>query len=627
MHRLTAELKRPSELTQAEREAWTCFTDQNAALASPYFRREFAECCEEVRSDTRVIVARRNGAVQGFLPLQLGKIGYARPLAGPLGDVHGLIVPPDAADDPRDYLHAVGVPLFEFHSATGVRQGWRTHGECRDGAWICDVSDGFEAYLENRRKLSRSAIRNYQSRYRRLEAEAGGFEFRLDDKTPENLDRMIAMKRSQYRETRVFDVFSVGWTRALMAALMRRKSDRFEGLCSTLSVNGEVIAIHVGMASEAMTHYWFPAYDPAFSRVSPGILLLMELIRAAAEAGRSGVDLGPGNYRYKGEMGCYQMPLWSGCVMTTSAPAMLREAADTLAGGIERLPLGQIGTLPRRALRKADKLAAFYAWRVYPDIDGDTFLGPGPVGAPISNASLDALAEAGANLLVWSGPGIFTESAPFRPDPAIVEHVGDLVERCQARGLYCVIGFRTGPGRSEFTFHRDNPGDWFPASMIDERVWSNGEMQSAWVEMWRYTARVFAGQRAIAGFVPMIEPNASHAAPGFDWPFMALQLAAAIRATDPATPVLISPDSYASRDHAAALALDTVSNSVLFLHDYAPYAVTHADPGTPVRFTPDEARIAAPNASHWAIGELGVQRWVPAADRFLQQRLDSLESA
>jgi CelD/BcsL family acetyltransferase involved in cellulose biosynthesis len=362
MNRLTAELKRPSELTPAEREAWIAFTDDNEILASPYFRLEFAECCEEVRSDTRVIVGRKGGQISGFLPLQLGRIGYARPLAGPLGDVHGLIVPSNSEADPRTYLQAVGVPLFEFHGAIGLRQDWRDHGACRDGSWICDTSEGFDAFLATRKKLSPSAVRNYRSRFRRLEAEEGGFTFKLHDSSPEIVARMIELKRAQYRQTNVFDVFSVGWTGQLIAAVLRRKSDRFEGTCSTLAINDTLVAIHVGMASERLSHYWFPVYDPEYSRLSPGILLLMEMIRDAAETGRMGVELGPGEYRFKAELGGYQTPLWSGCVMTKSAPAMLREAANTLAGGMEKLPLGQIGSLPRRALRKADKLAAFYAW-------------------------------------------------------------------------------------------------------------------------------------------------------------------------------------------------------------------------------------------------------------------------
>ena len=47
--------------------------------------------------------------------------------------------------------------------------------------------------------------------------------------------------------------------------------------------------------------------------------------------------------------------------------------------------------------------AVFAQRRVYRELDGNTFLGPGPLGAPVSQAALDSLAEAGANLAVWSG--------------------------------------------------------------------------------------------------------------------------------------------------------------------------------------------------------------------------------
>ncbi|WP_420432151.1 glycoside hydrolase family 5 protein [Hyphobacterium sp.] len=265
--------------------------------------------------------------------------------------------------------------------------------------------------------------------------------------------------------------------------------------------------------------------------------------------------------------------------------------------------------------------------RVYPEIDGVTFLGPGPVGAPVSDSSLHELADAGANLVVLSCPGLFRESEPFEPDPQIANWLVALVDRCTAQGLFTVIGFRTGPGRSEFTFHRDNPDDWFPAFMIDERVWQAPEMQRAWADMWRYTARLFAGHQGVAGYVPMVEPNASHIRSQFDWPRFALRLAAAIRDEDSTTPILISPDGYANRSFASELPLETVPNAVLFLHDYTPYDYTHAGPENSATLNLQDAEIAPPAARRWAVGEFGVRRWVPQADRFLDVRLRSLEAS
>ncbi|MEE2525098.1 cellulase family glycosylhydrolase [Hyphobacterium sp. HN65] len=263
--------------------------------------------------------------------------------------------------------------------------------------------------------------------------------------------------------------------------------------------------------------------------------------------------------------------------------------------------------------------------RVYPEIDGDTFLGPGPVGAPITNRSLDELAAAGANLALLSYPGIFTERAPYQPDPAIEDHLAELVERCVQRGIFVVIGFRSGPGRSEFTFHRDSAGDWFPASMINERVWQDPLAQDAWCSMWRYVAQQFSGHRGIAGYLPMVEPNASHVVTHFNWPRFAMRMANAIREADAETPVLLSPDGYANADYAAELDLSLVPLSVLMLHDYSPYEYTHAPARGAAYFNEADAAISPPSATRWAIGEFGVQRWVRDADLFLRLRLQSLE--
>jgi hypothetical protein len=68
-------------------------------------------------------------------------------------------------------------------------------------------------------------------------------------------------------------------------------------------------------------------------------------------------------------------PLLAGC-----APDGLR------LGGPDRRALWDTASGPH--LRGA----VFSQRRVYEDVDGPTFLGPGPVGAPISRGALDSLA-------------------------------------------------------------------------------------------------------------------------------------------------------------------------------------------------------------------------------------------
>jgi len=358
---LMAELKRPSALSAAERDAWAAFTATNPALASPYFRLGFAECCETARDDTRVIVIRKGGAIYGFLPLQIGRVGYARPLAGPLGDVHGVITEGDTEIDIPSWLNAAGVPLFEFHSALAIQSCWRPGEAWRDGSWVIDLSDGYEAFEADRSAAEPKAFRNIRSRRRRLEADYAEFEFRMDDRRPDVLEQLLTWKSAQYRRTQVFDVFSVRWARDLITEIARRDEAGFRGIVSSLTIDGELAAVHAGMASEIRCHYWFPAYDPAFNKVSPGLLLLLETARNAADKGLTSVELGPGDYDFKRNLGGYQIPLSAGCMVTRSPAAALRHAARALADTAERAPLGPMKTLPRRLLRRADKLSAFYA--------------------------------------------------------------------------------------------------------------------------------------------------------------------------------------------------------------------------------------------------------------------------
>jgi Cellulase (glycosyl hydrolase family 5) len=287
--------------------------------------------------------------------------------------------------------------------------------------------------------------------------------------------------------------------------------------------------------------------------------------------------------------------------------------------------------------------------RVYPDIDGPEFLGSGAVGAPVSDGALDRLARLGGNLVVLSHPGLAGEAPPFAIDPAIEQHLHAMVQRCARHGLYVVIGFRTGPGRSEFTFHRDQADTWFPAERINERVWQSREAQDGWEAMWAHTARHFRHYPNLAGYLLMVEPNANLAARGpdggdldiwdadrlaetvagtpADWSALCARLSRAVRAVDPETPILISPDGYANPGFAGLIDRAAVPGQVLAVHDYSPRAYTHQAAGAGLEFNPSLAEFDQPIEGPWMLGEFGVSRWAPAAADYLANRIAAAERA
>ena len=287
--------------------------------------------------------------------------------------------------------------------------------------------------------------------------------------------------------------------------------------------------------------------------------------------------------------------------------------------------------------------------RVYAHIDGPEFLGHGSVGTPVSDAALQALARSGANLVILSHPGTFTEQAPHRADPAIEAHLDDMIERCERAGLFVVIGLRTGPGRSEFTFHKEDAGSWFDVSMIDDTVWSSQTAQDGWVQMWQSLAQRYRGRASIAGYLMMVEPNANQAAPDgeggvldewnpsrlarfvdgrlSDWPSLSRRLARSIRSVDHDTPILVSPDGYAHRHFAHLLDLDEVPGMVLAVHNYSPRNYTHQARGAEIDFIDAEANFPAMNVSRWMIGEFGTARWARRAPEYIRRQVMSFEAA
>lgn len=310
-----------------------------------------------------------------------------------------------------------------------------------------------------------------------------------------------------------------------------------------------------------------------------------------------------------------------------------RRAVLGLAGGLAASAFAPAGLRlgsSRRALWRREggaKLrgAVFVQRRVYGQLDGPEFLGPGPFGQPITDAALDSLAAAGANLASWSGPGLFSETAPFSLDAAVEDHVADWLDRCRARGLYTVLCLRSGPGRSAFAFH---PGEsWYPPVLYDASLWANEEKQAAWAEMVAQTLRRFGDHPALAGVKALEEPNGADLGHDGVWPPFARRIKAACADQGAAAPLIFSPDRWGRAVRAAELRAAIGPEPVIAVHDYSPWVYTHQAPGDGVQF--DRARHPAKidASGDVAVMEFGVVRSAPDPEDYLAARIAAFEAA
>ena len=354
-------LRTAETLTGDEREAWQALQSASPLTAGPYFSLGFFDAVAAVRADTRVIVRRKAGAPVGFLALQIGAFGHARPLGGPLGDHHGVIGDMGDAQGVTHALRRTGVNVFDFHGALAGQSAFMECSGEREGSWVVDLSAGAQAWRDRRKKPGGNTLRTILVSERKLTERHGPVEFEFDDRSPEALEALYAWKSDQYRRSGHFDVFSARWTRALVQRLLAADAAcGARGLVSTLKVDGALAAVHFGMMGGGVMHYWFPAYDPAYQKEGSGNALQMRLFSALADQGVSEVHLGPGEYRYKAALADWQFPIVRGYLGHGPVAAVRALASRTEALGAQ-IQRGPFRDLPGRAFRRIDLITGFRA--------------------------------------------------------------------------------------------------------------------------------------------------------------------------------------------------------------------------------------------------------------------------
>ena len=321
--------------------------------------------------------------------------------------------------------------------------------------------------------------------------------------------------------------------------------------------------------------------------------------------------------------------------------------------------------------------ANIYQRRVYPELDGTEFLGPGPLGPPYTQEDFDRLARWGANYVNISHPGLFTEESPYRLDVDVQVNLDRLLEMAAQADMFAVISFRTGPGRSEFTFFwgEDTESDpeegWFDPSYYNNRVWGDQAAQDAWVAMWHYTAERYHDNPVVIGYDLMVEPNsnevgsypdgppldswdpeefyAQYGGTPYDWNQLYPRIVKAIREVDPETPILVGGMGYSAVEWLPYLEPLDDPCMVYTVHQYEPYRYTHQWWDTQDCTYPGWCDVDWDGEPEWfdrawlkelfttideftvqhgvpvAANEIGVIRWELGAAQFMDDEMDLLE--
>jgi CelD/BcsL family acetyltransferase involved in cellulose biosynthesis len=307
--------------------AWRAIQEREPRFESPYFCPEFTRAVGGVRDDVRVVVIENDGRPAGFFPHQRAAWGRGSPVGGALSDYHGVIAAPQAEWRVAELMRAARLAAWRFDH-------------------LVDPSGRFARYVSAAASSPQIDVERlaqppaFARKGRKLGREIGEVSFELHTADEAILEKLCVWKRAQYARTANPDVFAVGWTRELLRSLMRVQSTGFAGVCSVLRAGGRPVAVHAGMRSRGVLHWWFPAYQAELGRYSPGIILLLRLAEALRGAGVGTLDLGKGDAPYKS--------------------ALMTRAAELREGRVEMPSLLAAARrfFPPRAVRRLER-----AWR------------------------------------------------------------------------------------------------------------------------------------------------------------------------------------------------------------------------------------------------------------------------
>lgn len=357
---MSLKILRPEELRPADEAAWTRLqreTGRFSPFLGPGWVRALAGAGGPDADRLRVLVFEdAAGAATGFLPLRV-KGRVAGPAGAPLCDQQGLIAPVGRSPALRAALRAAGLHRLDFEAVALGDDALAPFARGFQPGFVLDLRAGWDAYAAGRRAAGADVLKDCAKKRRKLEREGGPLQI-AEDPSDEVFLQLLAWKRAKYAATGQRDVFAAGWPERLLRRLLESRDDGCRARLFALRQNGVLLAAHLALCSREVVHAWFIAHGEAHAKASPGMLLLAEVARRAAEEGALELDLGVGDYRFKRSFASVVRPLAQGFLARPSAAGLFREGLWSLRTFAETLPLGPASALPGKAMRRLDRARA-----------------------------------------------------------------------------------------------------------------------------------------------------------------------------------------------------------------------------------------------------------------------------
>ncbi len=355
-YRLHIDLIRPSQLSNADAATWSRLQAADPGLDSPFLGPNWAQAVERAqggeRSGVRVALLQDGGGARGFFSArQRGPI--AMPVGAPMCDYQGLVADAGLHVDGRQLLEALKVDRLDFSHMLAEQPAFSAHLRGLDVSHGVDLSAGYAAYVAERRAQT-GLLKDLDKRRRKAEREVGPVVFEAYSRSQAAFDKLIAWKRQLMRATGQTDLFEADWPLRLLSDLFASRDPDFGGVLFTLSIGDQLVAAHLHLRGRHTVHAWIIGHDEAMDRFSPGLLLFQDILKWMDDTPYWYLDFGPGDYRFKHQFANARQSIGHGFVGRLSTAALVREAQYRVRGLAERFDLGEVSSLPGKAMRRLD---------------------------------------------------------------------------------------------------------------------------------------------------------------------------------------------------------------------------------------------------------------------------------
>ncbi len=317
---------------------WARIQGQSPELGHPMLSAEFVQCIARHRSDVQVGVIRSGPAVVGFFPFQREQAGTGRPVGYRLNDVQGAVLAPGALVDARWLLRECQLSVWHFDHLIPSQPDFEQGRFLVEDSPYIDLSHGLDAYLAD--IADRSRWKSHTRNEQRLARDVGPVRFEFHTTDSDAFRSLIAWKSAQVRQHGRRCVFDWPWVRGVLEDLRGVEDPMCAGTLAALYAGGELAAVHFGVRSREVLHWWITAYNHDLRMYSPGMILLARVIEEAPASGLNRIDLGKGVEPYKSKLQSGAVPLASGALCRSAWCGLIQRARYTLQEQVRSSPLG-----------------------------------------------------------------------------------------------------------------------------------------------------------------------------------------------------------------------------------------------------------------------------------------------